>query len=155
MSFAKDTARMKRILQACEASPEILRDFDNLCHFRKTESAEELLREICVRHGFTRPYARESQQVVIRPYSLRRDHPNYHSDDSDDDLNSEQSYRRGYDQGANEVLEMLQASATIAQVEPRLREIHQWRTQPIQCLHAAPGEQCRKNCPIIGFPCDL
>jgi hypothetical protein len=122
MSFANDTARMKRILRTCEASAEIVRDFENICQFRKTETAEELLREICIRHGFTRPYAQEGQHVVVRPYSLGQDHPNRHSDHSGSDLSSEQSYRRGYDQGANEIRQMLKASATIAQIEQRLRE---------------------------------
>lgn len=139
MSFSEDKARMRRTLKACEASSVILADFDDICRYRTTETAEELLRDICVRHGFVKPYERAEDHVVIRPYSLGEHHPAHHSDDSGDDPVAEQSYRRGYDQGANEALRMMKAGKPVAEIEERLRQIHRWRTQPIQRLHASPG----------------
>src|SRR5665213_2144884 len=72
---------------------------------------------------------------------------NHHDDSSHDNSVAEQSYRGGYDQGGNKILRMLKARATIAQIEERRREIHQWWTQPIQALYSSPGVTVMQDLP--------
>jgi hypothetical protein len=139
MSFARDKARMKRVLRKCDAPPDVLSTFDDICRYRTTETAEELLLSVCRRHGFVAPYLRDDRMVTIRPYSLGQHHPNYHHDDSGRDPVAEQSYRRGYDQGADMIVQMMKEGKSLAQIEQHLATLHQWRTQPIQFLHASPG----------------
>lgn len=139
MSFNQEKARMRRILMECAAPPEVIADFDDLCRYRSTENAEDLLRDICIRHGFTAPYAEGNKSIVFRACSLDSHHPDYHCDSPDRNLVAEQSYRRGYDQGGNDVLRMIRAGSTISEVEDRLRRIHEWRVQPIQNLNSLPG----------------
>ena len=139
MSFARDKAAMLRLLRKSGAAPELVRDFEDICHYRGTETAEDLMRTICIRHGFTEPYTRAGQRAIIRPCCLGQDHPGHHADDSGNDPVAEQSYRRGYDQGGQEVLDMVKSGASLEQIEQRLKKIHQWRVQPIHFLHASPG----------------
>ncbi len=139
MSFSKDKARMRRILKACDAPSAIVTDFENICQYRTNETAEDLLREICIRHGFVKPYARDKLQMVVRPYNLGQHHPARHGDNSQGNSVAEQSYRRGYDQGANEALRMMKAGKSLVEIEERIRQIHCWRAQPIQELNALPG----------------
>ena len=138
MNFIQEKARMKRILKACDASPEIVADFEAICRYRTKETAEELLYNICIRHGFTKPYGRDGLNISVRPYNLGQRHPDFHGDDSGDNLVAEQSYRRGYHQGACDVLRMLREDASVAQIEDRIRKLHQWRIQPIQSM-SSPG----------------
>lgn len=137
---------MKRILKACEAPQAIIADFEDICRYRTSETAEELLRSICVRLGYTKPYERDDKRISIRPYSLGQHRPDHHGDNSDDSPVAEQSYRRGYDQGANEVLQMLKAGASVAEIEQRLQQIHKWRAQPIQAV-SSPGFSISQELP--------
>lgn len=153
MTFPQDRARMLRILQACDASPAIIAEFEDICRYRlryrSKETAEELLRDVCIRHGFVEPYTRDRVHVVIRPCCLNQDHPDYRSDifGADADPAAEQSYRRGYDQGANKVLQMLKDGKSISEIEERVRELHQWRTQPIQSQNSSPGNTMTQELP--------
>ena len=138
---------MLRVLQACEASPAIVEEFESTCRLRSTETAEELLYEICVRHGFMAPYARDGMRVVVRPCNLDQTHPDYHPDYSSDCPMAEQSYRRGYDQGAASVMQMLRAGKSISEIAEFLREIRDWRTQPVQSLRSLPGSTISQKLP--------
>lgn len=136
------TDRMRRILSACDAPPEIVADFDNLCrHWEPGDlaTAEELLRDACRRSNFIAPWQVPGRAVGFRPYSLSSRHPDHRSDTHGDTPAEEQSYRRGFDQGANDVLQMLEAGQTLADVRKHLQAIHSWRVQIVQELGAAPG----------------
>src|SRR6202007_853085 len=51
----------------------------------------------------------------------------------------EQSYRRGYDQGFAEARRMFDEDASVEKIKKREKEVHTWRTRPIQILGSFPG----------------
>lgn len=132
MSFAQDKARMKRILKACDAPAHIVADFDDICRYRTKEPAEELLLSICRRHNFVAPYQREGEGVSFRPCAIGPRHPDHRDDTMSDDAEAEQCYRRGFHQGADQILHMVKEGKPLDVIAARVEAIRSWRQQPIQ-----------------------
>lgn len=142
MSFKSDKTRMLRILKACNAPPEVVTDFEAICSFRTAESgetAERLLREVCARHNFIEPWQDGRGEVFFRPFNLGSEHPARRQDRSTTPP-EEQSYRRGFDQGAAFVLRELARGRSVTEIKAEAKNISLWRTQPIQRRDAMPGE---------------
>lgn len=139
MSFSQDKARMKLLLQTHKAPSEVISDFDDICRYRTKETAEELLRDICIRHGFAAPYMRDGQAIFIRPHNLGAKHLGHQDDCMGTDPATEQGYRRGYDQGVAHVLEMLAAGRPVNEIKAYSKQVHEWRVQPIQAFRSLPG----------------
>ena len=63
---------------------------------------------------------------------------------------TEQGYRRGYDQGAAAVLEMIDAGRSVAEIKAYSKEVHAWRVQTIQAFSSLPGTDMAQDLPQMG-----
>jgi hypothetical protein len=147
-----------RALRKHRAPEELISQFQELvaintqCAF--SSSIRELLIDACRRFNFTAPFSMDGQVRHFRARVLAESHPEHDGDcfnhHGSADIKSEQSYRRGYDQGFAEAFRMFKESASIVQIEQRRKEIHSWRTRPLQVLGSFPGsEENFENCFVV------
>ena len=111
MSFIQDKKICVSILKNNSAPEYIIRSFKEKCDIRQQfkckDKAEDLLLETCVQYNFLEIYKNKGNNIHIRPCILNQNDPNYHSDSIGNNLVSSQSYRRGYDQGGQEVISLI------------------------------------------------
>lgn len=141
MSFARDKARMLRILRACNAPPAVVAEFEGIARYwmpGDASSAEDVLLDACRRHNFIAPWEEEGREVVFRPYGLGQD-SDARLPDQSTSPDGEQSYRRGFDQGMAHVLDELKRGTPMAEIRAFAGKVHEWRTQAIQYKSAPPG----------------
>jgi hypothetical protein len=156
--LSRPAKRAIQILRKHGAPDELISLFQELvaintqCGF--SASVRELLIDACRRFNFAAPFSMDGQVRHFRARVLADSHPEHDGDCFDRrgsaDIKSEQSYRRGYDQGFAEAFRMFKEGASIAQIEQRQKEIHSWRTRPLQILGSFPGsDENFENCFVV------
>ena len=141
MSFKREKAKMLRILRACDAPREVVVEFEAICRYRwpsDAATAEDILLDACTRHNFIDPWQDENDRVVFRPYNVSRECSAFLPDHSTTP-DGEQSYRRGFHQGAARILNDLARGRPLAELKLFARELDQWRRQAVQYRAGIPG----------------
>ncbi|MGH6683882.1 MAG: HNH endonuclease [Pseudolabrys sp.] len=148
-----------RMLRKHGAPGELISLFGELVEINAKIEAKATVRELfidaCKRFNFTAPFSMDGKARHFRARLLENSHPEYAADCFDQwngvsSLGSEQSYRRGCDHGFSEAVKMMENGETLERIKKKERDIHSWRTRPIQVLGSQPGsDEDFTNCLVL------
>jgi hypothetical protein len=148
LSISRQAKSAIRLLRKHRAPEELISSFRELIqvNFRLESKApvRDLLFDACKEFNFSGPFSIDGTPRYFRPYLLDRHNPAYFPDCRENQIDigtvgREQSYRRGYDQGFAEARLMFEEGTSPGQIKQREKEIHAWRTRPVQILSSSPG----------------
>jgi hypothetical protein len=153
---AKAAIRLLRKNRAPEELISCLRELIQInSQLESKAPVRDLLFDACKQFNFSAPFSVDGTPRYFRPYLLETHHPEYSSDCRQNQieigtLGREQAYRRGYDQGFAEAGRLFEEGTSHEQFRQRQKEIHAWRTRPIQVLGSFPGsDENFENCFIV------
>ena len=149
MRFKQEKEKMLRILRACDAPAEIIAVLEAICHHwlpNNGSIAEDLLLEICAKFNFSLSWQVGDRKIVFRPYSVSRERSAFLPDHSTTP-DGEQSYRRGFHQGAARILNEPARGRSVAELKLFAQKLSLWRRQAVQYRFAIPGSVCSERLP--------
>ncbi|WP_130470363.1 hypothetical protein [Candidatus Magnetaquicoccus inordinatus] len=125
--------------EECDAPEDVVLLFKEIVSYLEKNSKDtvrDIFRETCIRKGYTKPFERNGVSIFIRPACLNS---KLFSDCYSATQVEEQCYRRGFDQGANEVFRLFSNGVSANEIRLFLDEVHAWRTRCIQIMNSSPG----------------
>ncbi len=135
-----------RLLRRLGASSDLIAAFEQVCEINDSLPVErrasygELLKEQCRRFAFEDIL---DDGWFFRPYAMGE--PGFRSDtpvgrNEAEAATIEQAYRRGYDQGFAECLELVN-EGNVVEASTRSKAIHAWRVRSLQQFGSFPGAE--------------
>lgn len=130
--------KYKNHLEGLGAAPELIKDFEGKYNISRSKD-ENMIRnfyiESCEKFNFTQPF-----EVDGRPRFSRNKHKGQ-NDSSRKDAIDENTYRRGYAQGFEAAIAMLEKeNISISNIKEHYQKIDKWRKRPFQILDTLPGD---------------